>query len=430
MASSVEVELREHLRYNVAVNMSDGAFYGLALGFGSFGTIVTLFVTRLTTSPILIGMIPSIHAMCWSLPQLFTAGQVARLRRFKTSVLLSTIHERIPFFGLAIVAWFWPVVGTQIALALTFLMLVWQGLGAGVTANPWQSMIAKIIPSRARGTFFGTQAAASSVMTSLGAVAAGYLLAWLDSPTNFSLCFLITGAFMVVSFVFLAQTREPTDTLKEIPTTRRPFWHDARTILRKDSNFLWFLGSKSIFTVATMGFAFYIVYALERFNMDVVTAGWLTATLTISQTLANAGMGWLGDRWSHRNMLILGAVTLALSSLLAWGATALWWFYPIFALEGLASVALWTTSMTMTVNFGNETERPMYIGLSNTLSAPTIILAPLIGGWLAGGISYQATFMVSAVVGIISVVMLYFLVKEPLGGITPQVVPPSSPEIL
>ena len=56
-----------------------------------------------------------------------------------------------------------------------------------------------------------------------------------------------------------------------------------------------------------MGFSFYIIYALRRFDMTPIVAGYLTATLTISQTVANIGMGWIGDRIGHRAMLILGA---------------------------------------------------------------------------------------------------------------------------
>jgi hypothetical protein len=39
--------------------------------------------------------------------------------------------------------------------------------------------------------------------------------------------------------------------------------------------------------------------------------------------------------------------------------------------------------MTMTVDFSSEDERPFYIGLAQTLTAPATIIAPLIGGWIA-----------------------------------------------
>jgi MFS family permease len=162
-----------------------------------------------------------------------------------------------------------------------------------------------------------------------------------------------------------------------------------------------------------MGFAFYIVYALRRFHMDEVTAGYFTATLTVAQTVANAGMGWLGDRVGHRLMLIIGASSAIISSLLAWFAPALSWFFPIFALTGFSNVAIWTNGMTMTVDFSGENERPFYIGLAQTLTAPATIIAPLIGGRIADAQGFGATFAWSTILSIVMLGILVFLVKEP-----------------
>jgi MFS family permease len=421
--TKVELFTRKHLRYNVIVNLTDGGFFGLALGFASFGTILPLFVATMTDSATLIGLVPAIHAAGWLLPQLFTAGYTSRLRRFKRTVLLTTIHERVPFLGLAVVAFLLPQIGTQAGLIITFLLLIWQGLGGGFTANAWTSMISKIIPADYRGTFFGTQAAMANLFISGAAVGAGYLLDWYESPFDFLACFLTASLFFIISWFALALTREPADYEKVIEKTPPPFWQGASRILERDRNFKWYLFSRALSQFATMGFAFYIVYALRRFNMDTVTAGYLTAALTISQTVANAGMGWLGDRVGHRFMLILGAASATISSLLAWFAPSLAWFFPIFVLTGLANVSIWTNGMSMTVDFSGEAERPFYIGLAQTLTAPATIIAPLIGGWIADTQGFVSTFALSALLSIVMMGILFFLVKDP--RTQKEIVPPS-----
>ncbi len=135
MPPSLGQEIRKDLRYNVTVNLLDGAFFGFAFGFSSLTAFIPLFVSRMTSSAIFFGLIPSLHIVGWYLPQLFTAGWVSRLRRYKPVVLLLTIQERVPFLGLALVAWFLPGLGKQTALTLTFLLMAWQGLGGGLTAN-------------------------------------------------------------------------------------------------------------------------------------------------------------------------------------------------------------------------------------------------------------------------------------------------------
>jgi MFS family permease len=409
----LDQQIRKQLKFNVIISMADAAFFGIGWGFGSFGTVIPLFFAQMTNSAILIGLIPAIHAVGWQIPQLFTAGWVSRMRRYKPAVMLMTIHERVPYLGLMLAAWLLPILGSKVVLPLAFFMLVWQGLGAGFTANPWQSMIAKIIPPDSHGTFFGSQAAMANVLISFAAVGAGYLLDILSSPLDFMLCFFITSVTLAGSYFFISLTREPEDTEKIMPPENHNFWKGARAILRKDANFRWFLAFRIVYQFATMGFAFYIVYGLRAFNMSPVTAGYLTAALTVAQTIANVGMGWLADRLGHRSMLIAGALAVALSSWAAWAAPSVNWLYLVFVLSGLANVSYWTIGMAMTVRFGSETDRPVYIGLANTLIAPATILAPILGGWIADIAGYQTTFALSAAGGVLTAALLLFFVKDP-----------------
>jgi MFS family permease len=411
--TDLEASVQKHLKHNLIVNLADGALFGLGWGFGSFGTILPLFVSRMTDSALLIGLIPAIHAVGWQLPQLFMAGAVSRLRRYKPMVMWLTMQERLPYLGLVLIALFLGALGNKLALLLTFLMLIWQGLGAGFTANGWQSMLAKIIPPTSRGRFFGAQSALANIFISITAIAAGFLLDRVDDRFDFSASFALTFVFFALSMIALGLTREPLDNAKIIPERTATPWKGWWAILRRDRNFSAFLLVRLLSQFATMGFAFYILFGLQRFNMDPVTAGFLTAALTITQTVANLVMGWLGDRFGHRSMLIAGSIAVIGSSLLAWGAKGIAWLYPVVILAGLANVAYWTIGMAITVEFGTEETRPIYIGLSNTLVAPFTILAPLIGGWLTDAINFQATFMVSAVIGLGVTILLFWLVRDP-----------------
>jgi MFS family permease len=413
MLSPLEQSIRKNLKHNLTVNLADGGLFGVALGFASFSAILPLFVASMTDSAMLIGLVPAIHSAGWLFPQLFTAGHVARLRQYKRTVLIMTIHERAPFLGFAIVSLLLPFTGLNIGLALTFLLLTWQGLGGGFTANAWTSMISKIIPPESRGTFFGMQAGLANLFISGSAIGAGYLLDALASPWDFAACFFLASFFFAVSWFALAATREPEDTEKIIPVEKTHFWDDARKVLSRDKNFNWFLSVRILSQFATMGFSFYIIYALRDFGMTELVSGYFTATLTLSQTVANIGMGWLGDKIGHRAMLIIGAVSAVLSALLASNATSLTWFYPIFILAGITNVSLWTISMTMTVDFGSEAERPIYIGLSQTLTAPATIIAPILGGWIVDNAGFAPTFIISTLLSLVMVGILVFLVIDP-----------------
>jgi MFS family permease len=414
MRSSLEAYIQKHLRFNFAVGMFDGGFFGLGVGFASFAAIIPLFVSHLTHSALLIGLVPAIHNIGWQLPQLMTAGWMSRVRRYKPLMLWMTIHERVPYLGLAVVAFCLPLLSTTGALILTFLMLIWQGIGAGLAANPWMSMVSKVMPAELHGTFFGTQSAAFNAMGGISAVIAGLILDRLAIPTNYSLCFLLTFLSMVVSYAFLSMTREPEGVQPEAEHTTA-YLRKSLEIWRAEPNFRAFIGVRILSQFAAMGFGFYVIYAVRQFHMSDAAAGVMVAILLIGQVVLSPLMGRWGDMWSHRGMMIIGALGAALSALLAWRATSASWFYVIFLLEALATVAIWTVPIALSVSFAkSDAERPLYIGMSNTLSTPATIIAPVIGGWLADAGGFEITFALSAICGLLMAAALWFMMKEPV----------------
>jgi len=86
------------LNHNFLVNIIDGAFFGWGVGFTSYTTIIPLFVSTLTSSAMLIGLIPAIHNMGWQLPQLYLQTDIKN-GTGRPYVIRATIHERLPIVG-------------------------------------------------------------------------------------------------------------------------------------------------------------------------------------------------------------------------------------------------------------------------------------------------------------------------------------------
>ena len=406
--------IQKNLKFNMTVNILDGAFFGLAIGFSSFVTVLPLFINTMTQSALLIGLIPAIHAAGWQFPQLFFSRHVSRQTRYKPMTLFLTIQERIPFLGLAVIAWFIPVLGIEAALALSFLMITWQSLGAGVTAVAWQSMIAKIIPSERRGAFFGFQSAAANLLASMSAILAGLILENLDTYLNFFLCFILCSLAMVISWIMLALTRERENPPENTNLISGSLWENSSRILKRDKNFRWYLVGRTLTQFAMMGLGFFTVYLVNTFAVSKAEAGLMTSVLLGTQIVANPIMGWLSDRWSNTMVMKIGIACAILSVLLAWLAQNHAWFYLIFFLIGIANVANWTIGIIMSLEFStNDTDRPTYIGLANTLVAPANILAPFLGGWIAQTSSYPTTFLVSALIGGLTLLVFQLFVQDP-----------------
>ncbi len=412
-------DLREKLRHNTAVNLADGSLFGFGImGLASYVTIVPLFLSYLTESTALIGFVATLFYMGWQVPQLFVSNYVAGLRRYKPMTLVMTMIERVPYFGLALVAFAIPTIGTDAALALTLLLLSIQSLGGGFTGTAWQSLISKIMPPHRLGTFFGIQSACVNLFGAGGALLAGLILERMAFPQSFSLLFFIAGISLLISFAFLALTYEPASEIKDV--VERANWREfggrLREILRENDNFRWFLIARGLTSLSLTAVSFYTIYGIRRFDMSPELAGALTSVLLVSNTLTSTVIGWIGDRWGHRRVLIGGNLLTVAAIGVILLAPDVAWLVVVFALTGAVNSTQWSTMMTLTVQFSSVAERPFYIGMANTLIAPVTIFAPIIGGWLVDAVSFELVFTIFAVAGLLSLLVFIVPMHEPPGA--------------
>jgi MFS family permease len=265
------------------------------------------------------------------------------------------------------------------------------------------------------------------LLAGVSAVLAGIVLVTYDYPLDFTLCFILASISVAISFVFFAMTKEERHTTpRSSLDDGQNFWQNLRNILRKERNFRWYLVSRMLTQFATMGFAFYTIYAVRVFGISEGLIGILTGLLMFTEVAMNPIMGWIGDRRGYLITLQIGMVATIASSLLALGAQGVAWFIPIFILAGVAYVAAWTIPLSMTLEFGSESDRPSYIGLANTLIAPSTFLAPILAGLLIDKINYQWTFLASAIAGIATLLVLLMGVSDPRKKLDSQVVTSTS----
>lgn len=110
----------------------------------------------------------------------------------------------------------------------------------------------------------------------------------------------------------------------------------------------------------------------------------LTVTLVASKALMNLVWGVVGDRLGHKMVLTWAAFVMAIAALIAWTTASYAWLLLVMFLVGAALAADEVSGLNIILEFCKAEDRPTYIGLTNTLLAPVVTIAPLIGGWLAG----------------------------------------------
>lgn len=412
--STVQQQIERDYRWNFLVNVLDGASFWLGMSFISSTIILPLYVSHFTNSPLLIGLIPFLTTAGYLLPQLFVANAVERAPRKKFfPATLGFFLERLPIFLLAPTAYFLATRQPILALTIFFVLYAWHKVGAGVIIVGWQDMIAKIIPVEKRGRFFGITNFLGNGAGILGALAIPFVLNTYTFPLGYVISFTVAAAMIFISWVFLSLAREPAVHSSKPPVSQLDYIRSLPEVLRRDRNFRMYLLTQIVFALSGMATGFLAVYAAQTWNLPDAEASGFTVALQIGLTLANLFFGFLSDRKGHKLSLEICLTLSTFSLILAIFASNPWWFFLIFFLRGAADAGIFISGISIVYEFTDAENRATYIGLANTIPGVAGAIAPLIGGWLAGAVSYRAMFILAAIIGVISWVLLRFAVHEP-----------------
>ena len=413
MAQKVNSTVEKNLPWNFSVNLIDISFITLAFSIISRETITPLLISNLTDSNIAIGLAPAIYSIAYYLPQLFAANHAERLKRKLPFVMLiGGLLERVPylFAGLAILLF--AESAPLAALLCLYLVIGLGALGNGVATPAWFSMIGKVLPVNRRGIFFGVSEGLGTLMGIIGAFFVGRVLDGMGYPLNFATLFLVAAVFMGISWIGLALNREPESPIvkEHIPFSR--YFRRLPAILSNNHNFRRFLLSYSISRLSTMGVGFFIVFGNERFQLSGADVGLLTAILIGSQAAMQLLLGWLADKRGHKANLTVSGFALAAAALLALGASGVVSLIPAFVLLGVGLASDHVSRLNIILEFAAPEDQPTFIGLTNTLLAPVVFLAPILGGWLADR-GFETLFILMAVFGLAGGALLLKWVMEP-----------------
>jgi MFS family permease len=412
--------VQANLRWNFAANLWDIAFITFGLNLVSQTTIMPLLVSELTASRVAIGLIPAIYSLGFLLPQLLMASFSEGLRVNKPFVmLLGGLGERLPYLLIGLVVLWLARPAPALTLAFFFLLLATTATSNGMATPAWYSMIAKVIPTHKRGLWSGMARSLGALLGIVGAAFSGRLLANWPFPKNYGYSFLLAFLFAAVSWIGLASNREPSSPTVKPRTSLGSYFRRLPEVLRRDSNYVRFVLSRSVANLGAMAGGFFMVYGKENIVGALEQVGTLTAILVGTQAVMNLLWGLLGDRRGHKAVLCGAGFAMAVTAGVAWLATSLGWLWATFVLLGVAMSADSVSRMNIILEFCSPEDHPTYIGLTNTLLSPSRTLAPILGGWLATWAGYRGMFLVALIASILGGLMMTFWVREPRRALVP-----------
>ena len=400
--------------WNFGVNVLDNMFYALAISLVSQETIMPLLVSRLTDSTVAVGLIPAIFSVSFLLPQLFVAKHAEGLRRKLPFVLLgSGLLQRLPYPAIGLALLLLAAEAPGLALALFYVGIATAAFGGGIVTPAWFTMIGKVIPLRRRGMFFGLADGGGLLMGIAGAYFVGQILEAVAYPGNFSLLFLLAGAPLALSWIWLALTREPPSEEVKTALPLRLYLRQLPAVLRRHHNYRRFLLGYAGLRLSMMAVSFFIILGDRSFAWSGSDIGLLNAVFIGTQAATRLLFGWLGDRWGHKRNLVIACASMVLAAALALSATSLAGFAAAYVALACAISSDGVSHLSIVLEFAPASEQPTYIGLTNTLIAPVTFAGPVLAGWMAGAFSLEALFALSLGFGLIGGAQLLWRVREP-----------------
>lgn len=400
-----------NLRWNFAMLALDGATFAFAITLLSETTILPAFVRTLTDAPLAFGLLAATYAIGHFLPQLAGAHLASGRIRRKPLVFGIALAERVGILAIALSAMGAGRLPDGVVLVLFFVAFGFYATTTGLIGPVYGDFMSKAI-LRWRGRFYGGVQLVGGLMGFGAATVARQLLGDLPAPVGIQACFWLAFALSFIALLFIANLREVPypDVAPRVPF--RQLITEVPGLLRRHAAYRWFLTGRSVVALGTMGVGFVAVAGLQR-GLTPADAAGLAAVYLLAQSLGGLGWGLVGDRWGWKRVLEGGALSLALGMVAALAANGFAAFAVSFALLGIANVAMNTSDPNLTYEVAPPHETSRYLGVTSTLIAPALTLAPLVGSLIAGSSSYAVLFGVSAALAIAGLITTNRRFDEP-----------------
>lgn len=411
------------LRHNLLMHIYEGTIFLFAMSFITVNTILPVFIQRIGGNAIAVGSVTVLWTLGLNLPQLLFIRFFPHKGEVKPDVLRYGLIFRINFIILSLVcSIFIGKLDSSVAVPLMLFLIFIAAITGSSSGLFWYDFFSRTTPVKLRGRLLSIRLLLGSALGILGGSAVAVILSSIIFPHNFALLFLIAFLLSILSLYILTKLKEPkeaeplfnnTTSAKEVKSlSLREILLRSKKILKENLDFKNFMIADALILMALTASAFYAIYAIRKFNLPSAYAGTFTIILMASQVFGNFIFGYLADFFGHKINMIILASSSAAASLFAAFANNILLYGIVFFFVGCTLTLQGISRLAIVVEMCDESERPIYIGLINSVTAPTVLFG-IIGGSLITIIGFFPVFLIYAVIALTAVYWLYKKVNEP-----------------
>jgi MFS family permease len=371
----------------------------------SLDTVLTWFVQQLGGSNFLIGLVGPMRDAGWFLPQLFVSHPLQR-RPYKLPLYRRAAAVRIVVWLVWTVATFVLAANFPALLLVFFVAFAVNSLASGFAGLPFMEVVAKTIPPRRRGTYFGSRIFAGSLLGLVASVLVAVMLSEQNSlpfPQNVGILFIISWVAAMIGLTAFGLVKEPPSDVRDDGATFTAHLQRAARLPKHNRNLRYLLIARVVILLSYVAGPFYSIFSINVLHAPASIIGVYVGVRTIVALATNPVWSWLSDRHGNKLVMQLGTATGVL--MIAWAifAPRVAWqldapdqlvaylFVPVFALMGIYETGIGIGSVNLTLEVAPAHDRAIYIGLTNTVLGIAYI-STAVSGLIVDFMGYGGVF--------------------------------------
>lgn len=377
---------------NFGKGVLNGVIFTLAETLIDPTLVLVAFVSHLTASPILIGLVAPLRDAGWYFPQLWVSGYI------QSQPKKLVLYRRVAFIRVA--AWAamagaaWWLTEPTWLLAAFFLTFGTYSFASGFSGIAFMEVVGKTIPPHRRVVFFAWRLFLGGLVGLGGAEMVRQTLApqsALAFPQNFGLLFAVGCVLAALGLWVYQLIDEPPDVETRPPASFQTQLQRAFSIARQNQVYRRFLLMRICLILAGAATPFFAVYVQTRLQGELTMVGTYLATFTAASMLANVFFGRFGVRLGNRRILLISSalgvlMMLTVLALMGWAAlfpitgwVASMWLIPTFVLSGVRQAGLEVAGQPTLLEIAPVSERALYLGFTNSALGITQLATGLSG---------------------------------------------------
>lgn len=274
------------------------------------------------------------------------------------------------------------------------------------------SLMADIVPAKIRGRYFGFRQTLINTFGPLAALIAGFYLDIYpkENLTGFLSMFAVGTLFGIASAIPIKKIKEPEQInnhyhLKDFFTLKG----EIRTLCY----------SMVFFNFSIMiASPFFTVYLLKNLEMNYIFFVITTSIAMVTKIISQQHIGKVCDKYGDKPVAIISTLMTSLIPLIYFFITPenTWLLIPAQIISGLAWAGVDLSIFNLVLDKTDLQRRSLDIAEYNTLTSIPMIIAPIIGGYLADNVNLIFTgiplvFLIAFILRLTSSLTL-FHIKE------------------